>query len=86
MGPKNDIHSYQTDINSYKSNNIKIEHLTLDKLTIQISLCIFQTKLSIKFSVLFYALVLMLLTKFVPNSTTRRCSLGIIVLNLDAKS
>ena len=35
--------------------------------------------------VLFYALVLMLLTKFVPNSTFRRCSSGIMFFGYDAK-
>ena len=34
---------------------------------------------------LFYALVLILHTKFVPKSPIRRCSSGIIVLDYDAK-
>ena len=35
---------------------------------------------------LFYALVLMLITEFVPNSTTRRWSFCIKFFNVDAKS
>ena len=35
--------------------------------------------------VLFYALVLMFLTKFVPKSTIRRCSSGIMFWNYDFK-
>ena len=40
--------------------------------------------LSLKFSA-FYALELMFLTKFVTNSTIRKCSSGINLFNIDAK-